>query len=95
MPEGPTSALPPDHDDHPEVITRNARHGILLFLVYLFVYGGFVAASAFAPDLMARPVLWGVNLAVAYGFGLIGLAILLAVVYMLLCGVARAEGDER
>ena len=75
----------PQHQDHPEIITRNARYGMVLFIIYLAIYAGFVALSVFKPTLMAEPVLGGVNLAVVYGFALIGLAFLLALVYMFLC----------
>lgn len=88
-----SDAAPPPHrhDDHPEIITRNARYGLLLFAVYLMIYGGFVVLSAFAPTLMARPVLAGVNLAVVYGFVLIGLAFVLALVYMFICRTERGN----
>ena len=75
----------PQHQDHPEIITRNARYGMVLFIIYLAIYAGFVALSVFKPELMAKPILGGVNLAVVYGFALIGLAFLLALLYMFLC----------
>jgi uncharacterized membrane protein (DUF485 family) len=78
-----------DHHDRPEIITRNARYGLILFFVYLLVYGGFVALSAFSPETMAAPAVAGVNLAVVYGFVLIGLALVLAIVYMAVCGLGR------
>lgn len=80
-----------EHHDRPEIITRNARYGLILFLVYLVVYGGFVALSAFSPETMAAPAIAGVNVAVVYGFVLIGLALVLAIVYMALCGLGRGE----
>ena len=80
-----------EHHDRPEIITRNARYGLVLFFAYLLVYGGFVALSAFAPETMASPAIAGVNVAVVYGFALIGLALILAVVYMALCGLGRGE----
>lgn len=63
--------------------TRNARTGMMLFVVYVAFYAGFVALSAFSPDQMKRDV-FGVNLAIAYGFGLIVLAFLMALLYMFL-----------
>src|SRR5690349_15741509 len=79
---------------------HNARVGLALFVVYLLLYGGFVGLATFAPWAMARPALAGVNLAVVYGFGLIVAALVLALVYMLLCrpeeppatDAARGEG---
>ena len=63
----------------------NARLGIVLFIFYLLIYAGFVALSAFAPSVMAKPVVGGVNLAVVYGFALIGLAFVMAIVYAIAC----------
>jgi uncharacterized membrane protein (DUF485 family) len=56
-----------------------------LFCVYLALYAGFMGLSAFAPGVMAREVLGGVNLAILYGMGLIAAAVVLAFVYMGLC----------
>src|SRR5439155_26299628 len=63
----------------------NARLGIVLFILYLLIYAGFVALSAFAPSVMSKPVIGGVNLAVVYGFALIALSLILALLYMFLC----------
>ncbi len=51
-----------------------------LFAVYCAFYAGFMVLVAFAPDVLARRVLGGVNLAVAYGMGLIVAAVVLAFV---------------
>lgn len=64
---------------------RRARIGLVLFAVYLALYGGFVLLSAFAPDLMDRTPLFGVNVAVLYGFVLIVAAFVLALLYGWLC----------
>ena len=76
-------------------MTRNARRGLLLFLIYCLLYGGFVALTSLAPQLMQQPVAWlgGVNLAVAYGMALILVAFLLAIIYMISCSDARSEGQ--
>ena len=66
-------------------VAHNTRMGVILFLVYVAFYGGFMALSAFRPDLMGRPALAGANLAVVYGFGLIALALVLALLYMKVC----------
>lgn len=64
---------------------RNARAGMLLFLLYLTFYAAFVLVSAFWPAAMdARPFA-GINLAVLSGLGLIAAALLLALVYAWLC----------
>lgn len=77
---------------------RNARFGLVLFFVYLMLYGGFVLLAAFSPATMQRTPLAGVNLAVWYGFGLIVAAIVLALLYGWLCRVEvvshRSAGDD-
>lgn len=63
----------------------NARLGLWLFAIYLALYLGFVFLSAFAAQAMERPVLAGLNLAIVYGFGLILAALVMALVYGMLC----------
>lgn len=74
--------------------TFNSRIGLVLFAVYLLLYGGFVYLAAFSPQTMEATPLAGVNLAIWYGFGLIGAAFLLALVYGCACGL-RARGAQR
>ena len=62
----------------------NARVGIVLFIIYLAVYAAFVGLCAFSLKTMETPLL-GVNLAIVYGFGLIGFAFVLAMIYMWMC----------
>jgi uncharacterized membrane protein (DUF485 family) len=82
-------------DDHPEVSAANARSGLVLFFIYLAAYAGFMGLSAFAPQVMGVPVLAGVNLAITYGMGLIVGALVVAAIYMWLCGrnVRLADGE--
>lgn len=75
-------------DDHPELTARHARIGLWLFVVYVLFYGAFVGLNAFRPEIMAVPWLGGVNLAVGYGFGLIFGALVVALIYMMLCSKA-------
>jgi uncharacterized membrane protein (DUF485 family) len=75
---------------HPDS-TRNAKLGLWLFSIYLVFYGGFVLISAFATGLMEWEPLGGLNLAVLYGFALIVLALVLALVYGWLC---RPRGQQ-
>ena len=76
---------PPHDDDHPEISARNARYGLWLFSLYVILYAGFMGLSAFEPQLMSKTPFGGVNLAILYGFGLIVAALVLAVIYMILC----------
>ena len=75
----------PDADDHPEISARNSRYGLWLFSLYVVLYGGFMGLSAFEPQLMSRTPFGGMNLAIIYGFGLIVAALVLALIYMILC----------
>lgn len=76
---------PPHHEDHPHIVSRNARYGLILFAVYVVLYGGFIYLAVFATHQLSRPWFGGVNLAVGYGFGLIFAALILALIYMFLC----------
>ena len=64
----------------------SSRLGLVLFWLYVLLYGGFIALVLTRPDLLSWRPLGGVNLAIAAGLGLIAAAFGLAVVYM----VARA-----
>ena len=66
--------------------SQNSRLGLALFALYLVLYGSFVLLNTFAPETMSTTPFAGVNLAVLYGFGLIGAAFLLALIYGLCCG---------
>ncbi|MEX0819236.1 MAG: DUF485 domain-containing protein [Pirellulaceae bacterium] len=71
--------------------TRNSRIGLVLFAVYLLLYGGFVFLNAFAADVMSTTPIAGVNLAILYGFGLILAALILALLYGFLCNLTDDE----
>jgi uncharacterized membrane protein (DUF485 family) len=66
-------------------MTRNSRVGLILFSVYLVLYGGFVGLNAFSPETMELTPVAGVNLAILYGFALIVVAFVLALLYGFLC----------
>ena len=74
--------------------SRNARIGIVLFLVYLLLYSGFVLLSAFSPKTMEITPIEGVNLAILYGFGLIVAALLLALLYGFLCRTEQNDSKK-
>ena len=61
------------------------RLGVWMFAIYALIYAVFVAINLLDPGMMEARVLWGLNLAVVYGLGLIGAALLMAVVYNLMC----------
>lgn len=76
---------PPPDNDHPDLEQLQSRLALKLFALYLLAYAGFMGLSAFAPEMMAKAALLGVNLAIIYGLGLIVGAVVLALVYMVLC----------
>jgi uncharacterized membrane protein (DUF485 family) len=96
-PEKAAAKPPIAHDDHPEVSAANARAGLWLFFAYLALYAGFMGLAAFTPQAMGKPVLAGVNLAITYGVGLILGALVVAAIYMWMCGrnagLANQEGQ--
>ncbi|MEK7794012.1 MAG: DUF485 domain-containing protein, partial [Candidatus Hydrogenedentota bacterium] len=79
------------HEDHPHLVGRNARYGLWLFAVYVVLYGGFIFLVVFQTPRMGEAALGGMNLAIAYGFGLIAAALVIALVYMRLCRGPRED----
>lgn len=69
--------------DH--AIEYKRRIGAYMFALYGFIYAGFVAINIVKPVLMEKIILGGLNLAVIYGFGLIIFALILALIYNLMC----------
>ena len=67
------------------------RIGVWMFLLYAILYGGFVALNVLKPVEMETPVALGMNLAVTYGFGLILFALVLALIYTVMCGAKERE----
>ena len=63
----------------------NSRLGLYLFFVYSLFYLGFVVVIAFSPELSQWMLLPGLNLAVLWGFALIGVAFVLSLIYGLGC----------
>lgn len=74
--------------------SKNARLGLKLFFVYLFLYGGFVLINTFSAETMEMTPIAGINLAILYGFGLIVAALVLALIYGALCEADDAVPAE-
>ena len=64
---------------------RSRVIGMRLFLIYVLLYIGFMGIVLFRPDVLSWRPLGGVNLAIAYGMGLIASAFVLALIYMVAC----------
>jgi uncharacterized membrane protein (DUF485 family) len=60
-----------------------SRTGLLLFWMYVLLYGGFMGLVLVRPDLLALRPFGGVNLAILAGLGLIAAAFVLALISML------------
>jgi len=65
--------------------------GVKMFLLYGVLYLGFVAVNVIKPVLMETVVIFGLNLAVVYGFVLIVVALALALIYNRLCAAREKE----
>lgn len=68
---------------------KSTRIGFALFWVYVLLYVGFMLAVVFRPDVLATRPFGGVNLAIAWGLGLIVAALVLAAVSTVAC---RGDG---
>lgn len=72
---------------------RKSSLGIRLFFIYLICYAGFVAIGVFQYELLSFQVLGGLNLAIAYGIGLIIFAVVLGIVYNYYCSKYEDEAE--
>jgi len=62
-----------------------------MFIAYCLFYAGFVAINLLSPKAMAAIILMGLNLATVYGFALIIVALIMALIYNALCTAKEAE----
>ncbi len=67
-------------------VAYKTRLGVWMFICYSIFYAGFVAINLYVPQLMEKIILAGLNLATVYGFALIIVALIQAMVYNALCG---------
>jgi uncharacterized membrane protein (DUF485 family) len=81
----------PTGDDR--AIGYKVRVGVQMFLLYAAVYVGFVLINVISPLAMERTIFLGLNLAVVYGMGLIGLAFVLALIYSRVCSRRESDGS--
>jgi uncharacterized membrane protein (DUF485 family) len=76
----PAAQMSKDHS-----IQKKTKLGVILFIVYLVVYSGFVVIGTLWPRLLGVEFLAGQNLAVVYGMGLIILAAVMGLIYNYFC----------
>ena len=77
-------------------VPYKTRLGLQMFFFYASIYAGFVIINITKPILMEKTILFGLNLAVVYGFGLIILSLIMALIYNYLCTKAEkaAKGEN-
>ena len=76
---------------------QKARLGIIMFILYLIIYAGFVIIGVLSPATLGVNAIGGLNLAFVYGMGLIVLAIIMGLIYNHLCTRLehRQEGKDK
>ena len=73
------------------LIAAKRKMGVYMFIAYAIIYAGFVVINIWKPLLMEKIIFSGLNLAVIYGFGLIIIALILALIYNHLCQKKEKE----
>ena len=71
-----------------------ASLGLKLFALYGAIYLGFILINVLKPELMKTEALFGVNLAIIYGFGLIILAVVMGLIYNYVCTKKEDEMNK-
>jgi uncharacterized membrane protein (DUF485 family) len=71
-----------------------SRLGIRMFIFYALFYGIFVAINLIKPSLMGQIVFAGLNLATIFGFSLIVVALVEALIYDALCRKKEKELEK-
>lgn len=66
-------------------VAYKTRLGVWMFLSYCIFYAGFVLINLWKATLMEQVIFLGLNLATVYGFALIVVALILAIIYNILC----------
>ena len=62
-----------------------ANLGVVMFIIYSLIYAGFVLLNVISPVSMEMEVLLDMNLACVYGFSLIVIALIQALIYDFMC----------
>ena len=82
-----------DQPEDPVIQTRNSKLGLKLFSIYAAIYAAYVIVGAFLPGVM-KTRLAGLNVAVLWGFLLILLAFVMAIVYGRMCARPANTNNE-
>jgi uncharacterized membrane protein (DUF485 family) len=76
-------------------INYKATLGLKLFAAYGVFYLGFILINVLKPSFMKTEVLFGVNLAIIYGFTLIIVAIAMGLIYNAICTKKENEMNKQ
>ncbi|ODA42344.1 DUF485 domain-containing protein [Desulfosporosinus sp. BG] len=71
---------------------KKARLGVVMFIIYTVIYAGFIYINVWDSQVM-RISVGSFNVAILYGFGLIVLALVLAIIYNQICTNAEKLTD--
>ena len=82
-----------------DAVSYKTRLGVYLFILYTIIYVGFVLINLVKPLMMESIIIFGLNLAVVYGFSLIIIALIMALIYNSMCAAKEKalnleEGDK-
>jgi uncharacterized membrane protein (DUF485 family) len=87
MSHGPATVWKEDRSIH-----YKTKLGVIMFVIYALVYGGFILINVAFPRWMKLDV-GGLNVAIVYGFGLIVMAVIQAFIYNHLCTLAERKAN--
>ncbi|HEY8909462.1 MAG TPA: DUF485 domain-containing protein [Desulfosporosinus sp.] len=73
---------------------KKSRLGVLMFIIYTVVYAGFILINVMDNKVM-RMTIGDLNVAIVYGFGLIILALVLAIIYNQICTNAEKVSEDK
>lgn len=88
MSHGPATQWGKDH-----AAAAKSKLGLSMFIVYTFIYAGFIFINVVFPKWMKIDI-GSVNLAIVYGFGLIVIALVQAVIYNHICTKSEREMEN-
>ncbi len=88
MSHGPTVEWKKDNAS-----ASKTKLGVIMVLIYTFIYAGFIFINVAMPKVMKIDI-GGVNVAIVYGFGLIILALVQAVIYNHICTRAEEKAEK-
>lgn len=88
MSHGPSTKWKEEKSSKPKI-----KLGLIMFFFYLLVYAGFIFLNVAYPNLMKKD-LFSFNVAIIYGWGLIFLAFLEAIVYNFFCNKFERSLDK-